>query len=84
MDVPSVLASAWKASDGTVAIFLTNISDKPVTLQYTFDPEHSLGTKTFVMKRLGDQHALPQSSADPIEIKLKPLSVFIHQFAPAA
>ena len=34
----AVISSVWRAEDGTIGLFLANLSETPQTYQYSFDP----------------------------------------------
>jgi hypothetical protein len=45
--VPQIFSSSWRANDGSVGIFFTNVTNKPLKIEYEYDKqEYKLNGKT--------------------------------------
>ena len=78
---PIVLSSAWQSADGSVAVALANLSDKPVPMHVTLQtPEYPLAPQGFIrrileresveVERYRDGRAALETTLDPADVRI--------------
>ena len=71
---PAVTASAWQASDGRVAVFVINVSDKPLSVGVPLPPE-AKGRKIQEVDSSGKETGSPDMMNHQLRLDLAPMSV---------
>ncbi len=71
---PAVTASAWQASDGRVAVFIINVSDKPLNVGVQLPPE-AKGRKIKEMDSTGQEVGSADIFNRQLRLDLAPMSV---------
>ena len=71
---PAITASAWQASDGRVAVFVINVSDKPLNVGVQLPPE-AKGRKIQEVDSSGKETGGPDALNHQLRLDLAPLSV---------
>ncbi len=80
-----VLAGAWRAPDGDIAVALASIADEPLTLSFTADASYyrlPKGAKLYRLDESGRHQASGAQRVDgPINLKLPPRGACLYEFS---
>ncbi len=80
--IPLVLASAWRAADGSVAIVAANVADRSLTAKILFDPARSGLRKPGRFDAIAPPGAPPKCGpgTDALQLDLAPLQARVFEW----
>ncbi len=72
LDVPEIFSSAWRAPDGSVGLFFTNITNRTISSDYSFNAEeYGIKGKKAQMIYVGSDNKIIRAGAAPGKISLE-------------
>jgi hypothetical protein len=72
LDVPEIFSSAWRAPDGSVGLFFSNITNRTINSDYSFNAdEYRIKGKKAQMIYVGSDNKIISAAAAPGKISLE-------------